>query len=240
MKKLVFLILNFCLVLFANAQTDSLTSYVNMSFEELLNVKITTAGKSEQQVKDIPASVVVITRADIEAYGYHSLPEILENIPGMYMTNDYSLGAVNLGVRGYWSITPNNNLMIFVNDVDQISLPYSSYMLDQITVPVEAIERIEVIRGPMSVLYGSGAFFGVINIFTKNVNPSKSTTNLVTTSVGTHQTGKALLRVSNNVKDFSYSLNTSVFTSSGIDQPYSKMNDNTSIFKTSSTEDIWN
>lgn len=238
MKRIVTLIVNICVALFANAQSDSLTNYVNMSFEDLLNVKITTAGKSEQQVKDIPASVVVITRADIEAHGYRSLPEILENIPGMYATYDYTEGGVNFGVRGFWSVLPNNNLMVFVNDVDQISLPYASYHLDQITVPVEAIDRIEVIRGPMSVIYGSGAFFGVINIFTKNINPTKSVTSVVTSSLGTQRTGRAMLRVSGNAKDFSYSLNSSVYTSSGIDQPYRKMNDNTSIFKTSSTRGL--
>lgn len=228
--------LSFCIVIYTNAQSDSLTSYVNMSFEELLNVKLTTAGKNEQQVKDIPASVVVITRADIEAFGYHSLSEILKNVAGMYMTNDYSMGGTNFGIRGYWTVLPNNNMMIFVNDVDQISIPYSSYQLEQITVPVEAIERIEIIRGPMSVLYGSGAFFGVINIFTKNVNPGKSVTNLISTSAGTQKTAKAMIRLSNNINEFSYSLNASAFTSSGIDQPYNKMNDNTSIFKTSSTK----
>jgi len=238
MKTLIISIIFLSISLLLNAQTDSLETYMNMSLEELLNVKITTAGKQEQQVKDIPSSVVIITRADIETYGYRTLSEILENISGMYMTNDYSIGGTNFGVRGYWSVIPNNNLMIFVNDVDHVCLPYSSYQLDEITVPVEAIERIEVIRGPMSVLYGSGAFFGVVNIFTQNVNTEKSATNVASGSLGTQQTGKASLRISNNSKDFNYTLNASVFKSSGIDQPYSKMNDNTSIFKTSSTKDL--
>lgn len=238
MKKLTALIICICITLVANAQTDSLVSLVNMSFEELLKVKITTAGKQEQRVKDIPASVVVITRADIEAHGYRTLSEILGNIPGMYMTNDYSLDVDNFGIRGYWSVIPNNNLMILVNDVDQISLPYSLYSINEITVPVEAIERIEVIRGPMSVLYGSGAFFGVINIFTRNVNQTKPSTNLVTSSAGTQQTGRAMLRLSDNLNDFSYTMNVSAFKTSGIDQPYSLMADNTSIFKTATTKNL--
>ena len=240
MKTLVILVISLCISFFANAQTDSLAKYFDISMEELLSLKITTAGKKEQQVKDIPASVVVITRADIEAHGYRSLPEILENIPGMYQINDYSMGVggPNFGVRGYWSVIPNDDIMFLVNDVDQVDLPYSAYDLTKITLPVEAIERIEVIRGPMSVLYGSGAFFGVVNIFTRNVNPSETTTNLVSSSLGTQQTGKAVLRVSGNSDDFNYSINASAYKSSGIDQPYSLMNENTSIFKTSSTEGL--
>jgi len=238
MKILFALIACFYFSLLANAQADSIDSYMNMSLEELLQVKITTAGKQEQQVKDIPASVVVINRADIESHGYRTLPEILENIPGMYMTNDYSIGGFNIGVRGYWSVIQNNNLMIFVNDVDQVNMTYAMYSLDEINVPVEAIERIEVIRGPMSVLYGSGAFFGVVNIFTRKVNPDNSANSVAAGSLGTQQTGRASLHVSNNSKDFNYTLNASLYKSAGIDQPYSKMNDNTSIFKTNSTKNL--
>jgi len=238
MRKLTALIICICITLVANAQTDSLTSLVNMSFEELLKVKITTAGKQEQQVKDIPASVLLITRSEIEKHGYRSISEILENIPGMYMTNDYATGGLNFGVRGYWSVIPNNNLMILINDVDQINLPYSTYTFSEIKVPVEAIERIEVIRGPMSVLYGSGSFFGVINIFTRTLNSNKPATNIVTSSAGTQNTRRAVLRISDNLKDFSYSLNASAEKSSGIDQPYSLMTDNTAIFKTPTTKNL--
>jgi len=238
MKNITALFLCICLSLFANAQTDSISTYMNMSFEELLKVKITTAGKQEQQIQDIPASVVVITREDIEAYGYRTLPEILENIQGMYMINDYGIDGIKFGVRGFWNVIANNDLMIFVNDIDQVSVPYSCYDLYKITVPVSAIERIEVIRGPMSVLYGSGAFFGVINIFTRNLNPNLAKTNTITGSLGTQQTASTSLQVSHNSGDMNYTINCSALKSSGINQPFSKMNDNLSIFKTKTTEGL--
>jgi outer membrane receptor for ferrienterochelin and colicin len=211
---------------------------MSLSIEELMKIKITTAGKKEQKISDVPASVVVITREEIERYGYRTLSEILENISGMFMINDYGWDGVKFGVRGFWNVIANDDLMIFVNDIDQVNIPYSAYGLNKITVPVEAIERIEIIRGPMSVLYGSGAFFGVINIFTKNFDSANSKTNVVVSSIGTQQTGKIALHVSNKSKDFNCAINSSVFTSSGINQPYSKMNDDISIFKTNSTQGL--
>ncbi|UCH94611.1 MAG: outer membrane beta-barrel protein [Candidatus Aminicenantes bacterium] len=80
-----------------------------MSLEELMNVKIDTAGKTPERVGDIPASVVLITREDIETHGYRSLTEILENIPGLYGIDDYIDIGTNFGVRGFWSGVANDN-----------------------------------------------------------------------------------------------------------------------------------
>ena len=60
----------------------------DISLEDLLNVEITTAGKRPEKIGEIPASVVLVTREDIEIYGYQTLAEILENIPGLYQTDD--------------------------------------------------------------------------------------------------------------------------------------------------------
>ena len=79
------------------------------------------------------------------------------------MLNDYWQNE-SYGVRGFWSKGWNDNVIIMVNGVDQISDYFNDYPLTTIAVPVEAIDKIEVVRGPMSVIYGSGAFFGAINI----------------------------------------------------------------------------
>ena len=134
----------------------------SLTLEELLSLEITTAGKKKEKISDIPASVVVVTREDIETYGYQSLEEILRNIPGLYFTDDYF--TQNFGVRGFWTNDPLRNVIILVNDVPQREYVVSSNFLEQINIPPEAIDRIEVIRGPMSVMYGTGAFFGAINI----------------------------------------------------------------------------
>jgi len=193
----------------------------DMTLDELMNVKITTAGKTPERIGDIPASVVLITREDIEIYGYRTLTEILENIPGLFSIDDYGEEGANFGVRGFWSGVPNDNMIILVNGVSLVSDIQSNYPLTKIAVPVEAIDRIEVIRGPMSVFYGNGAFYGVINIITNDV--SHKAVSLVSTSVGSQKTGKVFLRLADEIKDFHYILNASFYDTYGLDHELSKM-----------------
>lgn len=194
---------------------------------ELLNVKITTANRTPEKISDIPASVVLITREEIEAYGYRTLTEIMEHIPGLFAIDDYGEYGANLGVRGFWSGVPNDNMIILVNGVPQINDIWSNYPLNKIAVPVEAIDRIEVIRGPMSVVYGNGAFYGVINIFTnENIG---DTLNMAGASGGSEKTKKLFLRKAGKEGDFQYVLNASIYDTYGIDAPLAKMMTDPSI-----------
>jgi outer membrane receptor protein involved in Fe transport len=198
-----------------------------MSLKELLNVKVTTANRSPEKISDIPASVVLITREEIEAYGYKTLAEILENIPGLYNIDDYGEYGANFGVRGFWSGVPNDNMIILVNGVHQVNDMWSNYPLSKIAVPVEAIDRIEVIRGPMSVIYGNGAFYGVINIFTND--NSDGPLNIAGASAGSEKTKKLFLRTGGKQGDFNYVLNASLYNTYGIDKPLTEMITDTSI-----------
>lgn len=193
-----------------------------MSLEELMDVRITTAGKTSQRIGDIPASVVLITREDIEMYGYTSLAEILQNIPGLYGIDDYAEGDMNFGVRGFWSGVANNNMVILVNGVHQVSDFQSNYPLYKIPIPVEAIERIEVVRGPMSVIYGSGAFYGAIDIIT-NDEKIRSPVSMVSASIGSDKTHKVFLRVAGQSDEFKYAFNASLFDTYGLDKPFIEM-----------------
>lgn len=192
-----------------------------MSLEELMDVRITTAGKTSQRIGDIPASVVLITREDIETYGYRTLGEILENVPGLYGIDDYAEYGANFGVRGFWSGVPNDNMIILVNDVHQVNDLLSNYPLNKVLVPVEAIDRIEIIRGPMSVIYGAGAFFGVINIITND--DSNKPVSMVSASYGSQDTRKLFLRYAGGEGDFQYFFNASFYRTDGLDVAVSDM-----------------
>jgi len=195
-----------------------------MSLEELMNIKITTAGKKAERVSEIPASVVLLTREDIKIAGYTDIAEILENISGMFVINDYYYPLGNFGVRGFWPGSDDRNIMVLVNGVSQVYDITSTYIINNITVPVEAIDRIEVVRGPMSVLYGNGAFYGVINIITNEINKSE-----ISGSAGSLKTGKIFGRNTGSQGDFNYVVNASFYNTRGIDQPISKMVKDTSI-----------
>jgi outer membrane receptor protein involved in Fe transport len=193
-----------------------------MSVEEIMNIEITTAGKKTERIADIPASVVVVTRDDIEKYGYQSLTDVLENISGLYYGTDYI--AESFGVRGFWTSDGMRNAIIMVNDIPQTVLMTENNIFYMVNTPVEAIDRIEVIRGPMSVIYGPGAFFGVINIFTNKIYDNKPFS-LVSVGVGSVETKKVTARISDMSEngEFRYTFNASYYYTYGIDVSYEKL-----------------
>lgn len=194
---------------------------MDMALEDLLNVEITTAGKKAERISDIPASVVLITRTEIEKYGYRTLQEILENVPGMYVIDQKAHTDVTLGVRGFWG-AQTKGVIIMVNGVSQYQDAYGHYPLNKVAVPPEAIDRIEVVRGPMSVVYGSGAFFGAINIITNDVKDGKST-GMLAVGYGTDNTRKYFFRAVGGKDDFSFSVNGGMDRTDGNDVDWSKM-----------------
>jgi len=210
----ILIILSISIIPSANAQDQKdIRKLFNLPFKDLLNIEITTAAKKPEKVSEIPASIVVITRDDIEKYGYQSLQEILENVPGFYMIDDYFwMGGYNFGVRGFYSTGVFNDLIILVDGVNMKEDYYDSYNLAKINIPVEAIDRIEIVRGPMSVIYGSGAFFGAINIVTKynkiNINEND---NIASVLIGSDKAQKIFLRLSKRNKDFSITANGNIY-----------------------------
>jgi outer membrane cobalamin receptor len=189
-----------------------INKYFSMDVLQLMNWEMTTAGKKKEKISDIPASVVLITRDEIETYGYQTLGEIMENIPGLYLVDDY-LSQI-AGIRGFWNLTPNRNVIILINGLPYRDELTGGHLMEHINVPVEAIDRIEVVRGPMSVLYGNGALYGVINIFTDqfegDVSPS-----MVSASVGSENSQKAFVRASGKQEDFRYVFNGSYYQTDG-------------------------
>ena len=192
-----------------SSDSTNIDVFFKMSLEELVNIKIKSADKSEQKVVDIPASVIIIRRNEIEASGYQNLDEILQNIPGLYPIDDkFWMGGINYGVRGDYSTGSFNDMIILVNGVSQREDYYDSYNLAGVRVPVEAIDKIEIIKGPMSIMYGSGAFMGVINIIT---NDNTNKVNLAKISYGSGNSKSGMFRISNNIDDLSFTVNAGLY-----------------------------
>lgn len=200
---------------------DSLNLY-DLSLDQLMNLQISSASKSSEAVTDIPSSIVIISRQTIQEQGWQTLEEILCNVPGMYMINDYLwFGTDNFGVRGFFSTGSFNAMVVMVNGVTQKEDWYNSFPLTKVNVPVEAIDRIEIIRGPMSVIYGNSAFLGAINIVTDQ-NSSKGSAKV---SIGNNGNFRTYARLSGESDKIAYTFNASVYGSDGIDRPYSEMTD---------------
>ncbi|MGD0464282.1 MAG: TonB-dependent receptor [Tepidisphaeraceae bacterium] len=129
---------------------------------------VVAAGKREQTQREAAASVSVITSQDIELYGYRSLADALRTQRGFYLNTD----GLNwfVGVSGFlfpddW----NSRILVLVDGRPTRDMIYSQTHIDEdFVVPMEAVDRVEVIRGPGSALYGADAVFGVINVVTKS------------------------------------------------------------------------
>ena len=155
----------------AQEKEEARVDVMDMSLEDLLNVEFTTAGKQTEKIGEIPAGIILVTREDIEKYGCRSLADILENIPGLCQTGDFFVKSFE--VRGSRDVVSLLYVIVLVDGVRQAETLTGANMLQQINFPLEAIDRIEVVRGPIFFIYGTGAFFCVINIFTNQVDENK-------------------------------------------------------------------
>lgn len=138
--------------------------------EALLNTEITTvtgASKYEQDIADAPASVSIVSAADIRKSGYRNLAEILNGVAGFYIT--YNRSYHFAGTRGFSPLGDfNTRILLLVDGYRLNDGVYEQAPLgNDFPVDVDLIERIEVIRGPGSSLYGTNAFLAVINVITR-------------------------------------------------------------------------
>ncbi len=147
---------------FAEAEPDELA---DMSLEELLDIEITTASKQSESLSESPSFTHVITRKEIVDYGYRTLSEALSGIIGLYHTSA-DLVWDGLGVRGFAVAGDYSTRVLVLIDGQRLNEPFGDApsLGEELPLDLEGIERIEVVKGPGSALYGSNALLGVVNI----------------------------------------------------------------------------
>jgi iron complex outermembrane receptor protein len=145
-------------------QNSQQTSLSKMSIEELLNVEVVTTSKKQKRISKSPAIISTITSEEMAERGVSNLYEALSYLPGIELIETY-YGYTDVTIRGILQDNYNNKAVLLVNGQPFYDQIVSTFYLEQI--PLSAVERIEVIRGPGGVLYGTNAFAGVINIITK-------------------------------------------------------------------------
>ncbi len=148
-----------------------------LSLEELVEIEIPTvvgASKHEQKANEAPSSVSVITSEDIKKYGYQTLADIMRSVRGFYVTNNRNYNF--LGVRGFSRPDDYSSRILLLIDGHRFNdAIYATASIEPIlSIDVDLIDRVEVIRGPGSSLYGNNAFFGVINIVSKRAKDVQS------------------------------------------------------------------
>lgn len=145
---------------------------------------VVTASAIEQNLKDAPASISVITREDLQKKPVQNLKDVLKDVPGVQITNE-SDNRQGVSIRGLGS----GYTLILVDGkrVNSRNAVFRHNDFDLSWIPAESIERIEVVRGPMSSLYGSDALGGVVNIITRKVGTQWHGTLSADTTVQEHR-----------------------------------------------------
>ena len=126
---------------------------------------VTSVSKAKEPLAEAPATVQVITGEEIERRGYTDLEAVLRDLPGFDFSRRAGPSYSNIYQRGYRSIETNRT-MLLIDGVEDNDLASSTAWLSR-QFPLSNIDRIEVVYGPASTMYGANAFAGVINVVTK-------------------------------------------------------------------------
>jgi len=173
----------------SDAADLSSSDLARASLEDLLDT-VVTSGKISQRISEAPSVITVIQAEEIETRGYTSLADVLRTVPGFY--DVYDMAFHNVGIRG---ISPGarasgSQVKVMIDGQEVDYRPSTGNFFGEELVPMSAVERIEIFRGPGSALYGANAFLGVINIITRSgltLNGFKATAR--GGSVGGHAAG---------------------------------------------------
>ena len=163
---------------------------VELSFEELMDIKITSVSKKEQRLSQAAAAIFVITQEDIRRSGVTTIPEALRMAPGVEVAQvDANKWAIT--IRGFNNLF-SSKLLVMIDGRTVYTPLFSGVYWDVQDTVLEDIDRIEVIRGPGGTLWGANAVNGVINIITKNAKDTQG--GMVTAGGGTLENGFGSIR----------------------------------------------
>ncbi|MDA1342311.1 MAG: TonB-dependent receptor [Proteobacteria bacterium] len=188
-----------------HAQTDSAQNAVD------LPEMVVTATRSETPKKQLSTASTVYTRKDIERLQAKTLPELLRGTTGLDMTSSGGLGApTSVFMRG----TNSSHVLVLVDGIKVGSATAGTTPFE--FVPIDQVERVEIIRGPQSSLYGSEAIGGVIQIFTRKGGDSEKPQFSLDTGGGSYDTYRTASNVSGKWRNNWYSLGASSIGTEGI------------------------
>jgi iron complex outermembrane receptor protein len=172
------------------ARAQDLTT---LPFDQLLSVEIVTASKFAQKVSEAPSAISVVTAEDIKTFGYRTLADILRGVRGVYVAYDRNYSYV--GTRGSGRSGDYNSRVLVLVDGQRLndSVYGQGSIGTEFPIDVDLIERVEYVPGPGSALYGSNAFFGVLNIITRK--PRSFAGVAVGVELASYRTGKTSLTV---------------------------------------------
>ncbi len=153
----------------ATPEAKPAVDLTELPLEALMNLdvpKVYAASKVEQKTTEAPSSITIVTSEDVKKLGYRTLADVLQSVQGFNVSYDRNYAF--LGTRGV-SLGDFNSRVLLLIDGHRVNnnLTDGAAIGTDFILDVDLIDRVEIIRGPGSVLYGNNAFFGVINVITR-------------------------------------------------------------------------
>lgn len=150
----------------ASAHAQQTQALADLSIQDLMNIEVTSVSRKAQEVVRTAAAVYVITRDDIRRSGATNVPDVLRMAPG-FSVAELSANTWSVTTRGFGGVHANK-LLVLIDGRSIYSVLNGGVNWEMQLLPLDAIEQIEVIRGPGGSLWGSNAINGVVNIITKS------------------------------------------------------------------------
>jgi outer membrane receptor protein involved in Fe transport len=158
-------------------QTPTVTDLMSLDLDSLANLQVTTASRFADKLIDAPSIMSVVTSDELRRFGGLTLNEILQTVPGLTGSTQYFSDRSLIAARGDQTKTDGGHILFLINGRPTREVMEGGIISDLLeSFPVEILERIEIIKGPGSVLYGSNAFSAVINLITKKADGNYATT----------------------------------------------------------------
>lgn len=151
------------------------STLADVPFDDLVKREVVSASTIARQISDSPSAVAIVTAADIRAYGYRTLADVINGMRGLYTTYDrryHYMGGRGFGEPGDYA----GRIMVLIDGyVTQDPLFNQAYIDESGFVDLELVERVEYVPGTGSVIYGNNAMLGIINVITKKGADFKAT-----------------------------------------------------------------
>ncbi len=176
---------------------------------------VTSVSKKAESIFEAPATIIVITRDEIRKRGYNDLIELLKDVPGFDLSMFYGPEYTNVYQRGFRQNNTEKTLLLF-DGIEENDLWTNWAYIDR-QYPLSNIERVEIIYGPASTMYGPNAFAGVINVIMQNsvdaIQPGKSIGISANVDYGTYNTQTVDLSISGKRRNLSFTVTGRLFHS---------------------------
>ncbi|MBI4704644.1 MAG: TonB-dependent receptor [Deltaproteobacteria bacterium] len=129
--------------------------------------QVTAVSRYAEEIDDAPSSLTIIDGQELRAFGYPTIAEALRGVRGVYLSNDYAYSSAGVRALGQPNDYGNRLLVLADGHSTNDDIINSSYIGTDARADLHDVERIEVVRGPGSLLYGTGAVSGVVNLVTR-------------------------------------------------------------------------